>query len=79
MAGLAAGVFVDEDVDEADIEKLKQGDMLESSFGEFAKETPQLYEAVIAERDRYMAAKLRAARRRAASRRKSSPWSAPAT
>jgi pheromone shutdown protein TraB len=61
MAGLAAGVFVEEDVDEADIEKLKHGDMLESSFGEFAKETPQLYEAVIAERDRYMAAKLREA------------------
>jgi pheromone shutdown-related protein TraB len=60
MAGLSAGVFVEEDVDEADIEKLKHGDMLESSFGEFAKETPQLYEAVIAERDRYMAAKLRA-------------------
>jgi pheromone shutdown protein TraB len=35
--------------------------MLESSFGEFAAETPQLYEAVISERDRYMAAKLRAA------------------
>jgi pheromone shutdown-related protein TraB len=61
MSGLAAGVFVEEDVDEADIEKLKQGDLLESSFGEFAKETPQLYEAVIAERDRYMAAKLRTA------------------
>jgi pheromone shutdown-related protein TraB len=60
MAGLAAGVFVDEEVDEADIEQLKRGDMLESSFGEFARETPQLYEAVIAERDRYMAAKLRA-------------------
>jgi pheromone shutdown-related protein TraB len=61
MAGLAAGVFVDEDVDEADIEKLKHGDILESSFGEFARETPQLFEAVIAERDRYMAAKLRRA------------------
>jgi pheromone shutdown-related protein TraB len=61
MAGLSASLFVDEDVDEADIEKLKRGDMLESSFGEFAKETPQLYEAVIAERDRYMAAKLREA------------------
>jgi len=61
MSGLAAGVFVEEDVDAADIEKLKQGDMLESSFGEFATDTPQLYEAVIAERDRYMAAKLRAA------------------
>ena len=37
--GLAAGVFVDEDVDEDEIENLKQGDMLESSFGEFAKQT----------------------------------------
>lgn len=61
MAGLAAGVFVEEDIGEADIEKLKQGDMLESSFGEFAESTPELFEAVIAERDRYMAAKLRTA------------------
>jgi len=60
MAGLAASLFVDEQVEEHDIEKLKQGDLLESSFGEFAAETPQLFEAVIAERDRYMAAKLRA-------------------
>lgn len=59
MAGLAASLFVDEQVEEHDIEKLKQGDLLESSFGEFAAETPQLFEAVIAERDRYMAAKLR--------------------
>ena len=59
MAGLSASVFVDEEVGEADIEKLKQGDMLESSFGEFAAETPELFEAVIAERDRYMAARLR--------------------
>ena len=32
--------------------------MLESSFGEFAKQTPELFETIIAERDRYMAAKL---------------------
>ena len=61
MAGLAGSLFVDEEVRVDDIEKLKQGDLLESSFGEFAAETPQLFEAVIAERDRYMAAKLRAA------------------
>ena len=59
MAGLAGSLFVDEKVEESDIEKLKQGDLLESSFGEFAAETPQLFEAVIAERDRYMAARLR--------------------
>lgn len=59
MAGLAGSLFVDEQVDEEEIEKLKQGDILEASFGEFATQTPQLFEAVIAERDRYMAARLR--------------------
>lgn len=61
MAGLAGSLFVDEKVDEEQIERLKEGDILESSFGEFAEQTPQLFEAVIAERDRYMAAKLRSA------------------
>src|SRR5690606_9877493 len=42
-----------------DIEKLKQGDMLQASFSEFAEQSPPLYEALIAERDRYMAARLR--------------------
>ncbi|NUO74528.1 TraB/GumN family protein [Lysobacter sp. 5GHs7-4] len=57
--GLLTALFVDEEVGEDEIEKLKQGDLLESSFGEFASESPQLYESVIAERDRYMAARLR--------------------
>jgi pheromone shutdown-related protein TraB len=59
MASLATGLLVDEKVEEDEIEKLKHGDMLESSFGEFAQQTPELYEAVIGERDRYMAARLR--------------------
>ena len=63
MAGLAASLFDDENVEEADIEKLKQGDLLESSFGEFAAQTPQLFEAIITERDSYMAARLRACSR----------------
>jgi len=58
-AGLLAGMVANEEVDEADIEKLKEGDMLESAFSEFASETPALYETIIAERDRYMAARLR--------------------
>jgi len=57
--GLLAGLFVDEEVADHDIEKLKQGDILASSFSEFAADSPELYEAVIAERDRYMAARLR--------------------
>lgn len=57
--GLLASLFVDEKVADDDIEKLKQGDLLESSFSEFASDSPELYESVIAERDRYMAARLR--------------------
>lgn len=59
IGSVAAGLFDREDVSEADIERLKEGDMLESSFGEFARETPTLYATLIDERDRYMAARLR--------------------
>ena len=58
-AGIMLAMFGDEEVGDQEIEKLKQGDMLEASFGEFASQSPALYEAVIGERDRYMAAKLR--------------------
>lgn len=58
-AGILASMFGDEEVGDDEIEKLKQGDMMESSFGEFAAESPQLYQAIIAERDQYMAAALR--------------------
>ena len=57
--GILASLFADEQVQESEIEKLKQGDMLEASFGEFAADSPALYDTVIAERDRYMAARLR--------------------
>jgi pheromone shutdown-related protein TraB len=56
--GLATSLFFDEEVGDEEIEKLKQGDLLEASFGEFAKENPALYDTIIAERDRYMAARL---------------------
>ena len=59
ITSLGAGLFSSEEVGADEIEKLKQGDMLESSFGEFASDSPQLYEAVIGERDRYMATRLR--------------------
>ncbi|MBP3985244.1 TraB/GumN family protein [Pseudoxanthomonas helianthi] len=58
-AGIMMAMFADEEVADDEIEKLKQGDLLESSFGEFASGSPALFETVIAERDRYMAAKLR--------------------
>jgi pheromone shutdown-related protein TraB len=59
MTGLALGMVSSDEIDEEAIEKLKEGDILESTFTEFAEHSPQLYEALIAERDRYMAARLR--------------------
>ena len=59
MAGLALGMVSSEDIDEESIGKLKQGDILESTIAEFAEMSPELFEALIAERDRYMAARLR--------------------
>ena len=60
-ASLLMGLLSSDEVGEDEIERLKQGDVLESSFSEFAGETPELYETIIAERDRYMAARLREA------------------
>ena len=59
LGGLFASVFSHEDIDEAEIEKLKQGDILEGAFGEFARESKPLYDALISERDTFMAARLR--------------------
>ena len=59
MAGLALGMISSDEIDEEAIEKLKEGDILESTFTEFAEQSPELYEALIAERDRFMAARLR--------------------
>lgn len=57
-SGLMMSLVASDEVPEDEIEKLKEGDMLESSFAEFASHSPELYETVIAERDRYMAASL---------------------
>lgn len=59
VGGLASSLISRDDVEESEIEKLKEGDMLGSMFNEFAKESPPLFEALIAERDRYMTARLR--------------------
>ena len=45
-------------LEEAEIERLKEGDVLESTFAEFASRSPTLYRIMIEERDRYMASKL---------------------
>ncbi|SEI92249.1 TraB/GumN family protein [Frateuria terrea] len=59
LGGLIASVFEREQVDEKEIEKLKEGDLLESAFGEFAQTSAPLYDSLIGERDEYMAARLR--------------------
>ena len=57
--GLVMSTVSSDEIDEEQIEKLKEGDILESTFTEFAQQSPELYEALIAERDRFMAARLR--------------------
>lgn len=58
-AGMVMSTVSSDEIDEEQIEKLKEGDILESTFTEFAEQSPELYEALIGERDRYMAARLR--------------------
>jgi len=58
-AGLIASSFSSEKIDEESIEQLTEGDILEATFTEFAEHSPELFEPLIAERDRYMAARLR--------------------
>ena len=60
MGGLLGSLLSSEKIDEQEIEKLKEGDMLDSAFREFAAQSQPLYQALIAERDAYMAARLRA-------------------
>lgn len=59
ISGLIASVVTHEKVTEEEIEKLKSGDMLESTFAQFASSAYDLFRPLISERDQYMAAKLR--------------------
>lgn len=59
LSGLLMTFFSRRRVEEEEIEQLKEGDMLQSLFNEFAVQSPQLYETLIAERDQYMAVTLR--------------------
>lgn len=59
MAGLVASVLSKEDIDAEEIERLKEGDVLEATFAEFADTSERLYVPLIAERDDFMAARLR--------------------
>jgi len=58
VAALFGSLLSSDKIEEEDIEKLKQGDVLEATFNEFAQSSAALHEALIDERDRYMAARL---------------------
>lgn len=58
FSGLLGSVLSRQDVSHEDIEKLKEGDILEATFSEFADQSEALYTPLIRERDRYMALRL---------------------
>jgi pheromone shutdown-related protein TraB len=58
FSGLLVSLLSREKIDEEEIEQLKQGDMLEATFSEFASQREDLYQPLLAERDQYMAASL---------------------
>lgn len=59
FTGLLAGLLTREKVTEEEVEQLKQGDILETAFAEFAQDRAELFVPLITERDRFMAARLR--------------------
>ncbi|MBK1647797.1 conjugal transfer protein TraB [Rhabdochromatium marinum] len=59
FVGLLAGLLSRDQVTEQDIESLKQGDVLETAFSEFAENRQDLFQPLITERDTFMAARLR--------------------
>ncbi|MEA5445893.1 TraB/GumN family protein [Gammaproteobacteria bacterium AB-CW1] len=58
LAGLFASLLSREKVSEAEIERLKEGDVIENSFRELAEQSDTLYQKLVAERDEYMAQRL---------------------
>ncbi|MGC3873755.1 TraB/GumN family protein [Halomonas sp. GXIMD04776] len=58
ITGLFGSLLSRQQVSSEDIERLKQGDVLESTFSEFAEQSEALFTPLIAERDHYMALRL---------------------
>lgn len=56
--GLLGSVISSEKVSAEEVERLKEGDILETTFSQFAEEAKELFIPLIDERDRYMAARL---------------------
>ena len=60
LSGLLGSAFSRQEIQEEQIEELKQGDMLKSVMEEFGATFPGIREALIDERDQYMTGKLAA-------------------
>lgn len=58
FAGLIESVISKEKFSEEEIERLKEGDVLESSFSQFAENEQDLFHPLISERDEYMSSRL---------------------
>ncbi len=58
FSGLLGSVVSHEEVSEEEIERLKEGDILETTFAQFAEQEKDLFGPLIDERDQYMAARL---------------------
>ncbi len=57
-SGLLASIITRESVSSEEIEKLKEGDVLESAFLQFSQDQKDLFKPLISERDEYMSARL---------------------
>lgn len=60
FVGLIMAMVSREEITEDEVERLKEGDVLETTFAELAEDRRDLFVPLIDERDRYMAARLRA-------------------
>lgn len=58
FGGLVSSVVSQEKVSAEEIERLKEGDVLESTFSQFAEDEKDLFKPLISERDEYMSARL---------------------
>ncbi|KUG05484.1 pheromone shutdown protein [hydrocarbon metagenome] len=58
---LLMSMFIDEEIDEQEMEKMKSGDMLSSALEELAQAFPHIKSILIDERDQYLAQKIKEA------------------
>jgi len=58
FSGLLGSVMFSEKISEGEIEKLKEGDVLDATFSQFAESSKEIYVPLVHERDQYMAHRL---------------------